>query len=218
MKKSVLISPVLILIMILLGLFLILFIVVSICYFMKTTEKKICPTGQVCLSQGEYQNMITTSSSNLPKQPPLIDTTLRDIKVLNDPLYPPLNRTDRNTFQGVVYETETRNINIPQNDTGDTFHLVGYLTSRDQEHQDKGGNNWQLMAREKDRNASEFYLIPTNVNFSIKIPLTSEIVVGERLRDIYSIPQELRFRSPLLNSSAYDFVEIPKTKYTDIYY
>ena len=38
-------------------------------------------------------------------------------------------------------------------------------------------------------------------------------MVGERLRDTYSIPNELRFKSPMLNQSSYKFTEIPKADF-----
>lgn len=141
----------------------------------------------------------------------------RDRKVLNDPLFPPLARTDRMTFDSVALETRKRNINIPMKDIGDTYRLVGYVTSQEGER-DAGGNNWKLMAREKSRNESEFYMIPTNNNYDIKVPLTPEVCDGPRLRDLYSIPNQLRFKSPLLNRGTYEFVEIPKTQFTDPYY
>lgn len=142
----------------------------------------------------------------------------RDKRVLSDPLFPPLNRTDRNTFNNVVRETKNRNINIPSRDINDSYHLVGYITNKDiNGNTDSGNNNWKLMAREKDKNESEFYLIPTNNNYDIKIPITQEIVIGQRIKDIYSIPKNINFNSPLLNKTPYEFVELPKTDFSSFY-
>jgi len=138
---------------------------------------------------------------------------IRDKKVLNDQLYPPLARTDRLTFDSVAYETEKRNINIPIKDIGDTYRLVGYLTSKSEEI-DSGGNKWKLMARQKDRNETDFYAIPVNNNYDIKVHLSPEICHGQRIRDIYTIPKELKFKSPLLNNDVYEFVELPKTDFS----
>jgi hypothetical protein len=139
----------------------------------------------------------------------------RDIKVLNDPLYPPLNRTDRTTFDHVVRETDARNINVPTTNVNDTYRLVGYLINNGEK--DAGGNKWKVMARQKNRHESDFYLIPTNKDYDVKVPLTHEIVIGQRLNDVYTIPKELRFHSPLLNTSTYEFVELPKSSFADNY-
>ena len=61
-------------------------------------------------------------------------------------------------------------------------------------------------------------MVPTNNNYDIKIPLTPEVVVGPRLKDVYTIPNELKFKSPLLNKGTYEGVELPKTDFTDSYY
>jgi hypothetical protein len=144
------------------------------------------------------------------------DAETRDRQVLADPLYPPLNRTDRRTFESVVHETNKRNINIPVKDIGDTYRLVGYIINKDAQ-KDAGGNNWKLMARQKDRNEAEFYMIPTNRDFDVKVPLTPEVFVGQRFKDVYTIPKDVQFNSPMLNKSAYEFVELPKTSFADPY-
>jgi hypothetical protein len=91
---------------------------------------------------------------------------------------------------------------------------VGYLTSKDATSSDSGGNNWKLFARQKDRHSAEFYIIPANNNYDIKVMLTDDVVKGTRLRDTYTIPNELSFNNPLLNKTPYEFVEIPKTDFT----
>lgn len=144
-------------------------------------------------------------------------TEYRDRRVINDPLYPPLNRSDRQTFESNVFQTQARNINVPTRDMYDSFRLVGYLTCKD-DKKDAGGNHWKLMARQKNRHESEFYMIPTNKDYDVKVPLTSDVVVGTNLRDIYTIPNVLSFRSPMLNQSPYDFVELPKTSFQDSQY
>ncbi len=140
----------------------------------------------------------------------------RDIKVINDPLYPPLNRTDRTTFDHVVKATEARDINVPTTNINDTYRLVGYLINNDT-NQDAGGNRWKVMARQKNRHESDFYLIPTNKDYDVKVPLTTDVVLGKKLNDVYTIPKDLRFNSPLLNNSTYEFVELPKSSFGDSY-
>ena len=57
-------------------------------------------------------------------------------------------------------------------------------------------------------------MITANNNYDVKIQITDDIVVGERLRYIYSIPPSITFKSPMLNQTPYDFVEIPKADLT----
>jgi hypothetical protein len=141
---------------------------------------------------------------------PIQTTDTRDKKVISDQLYPPLNRMSSNDLIRVNHEIQVGNLYQNTNDFQDSFRLVGYLTNTDEYAKDAGGNNWKLFARMKDRNQGEFYIIPTNNNIDLKIPLTNDIIVGERLRDTYSIPNELRFKSAMLNQGAYKFTEIPK--------
>jgi len=158
----------------------------------------LCPKGYVCFKQQDH-----TSTSE------------RDYRVLEDPLYPPLNRTDR-----LTYETRVRKLSVRDPSSFDTYRLVGYLTCKDTSQKDAGGNSWKLMARQKDRNEAEFYLIPTNNNFDVKIPITPDTLARgqSRLRDVYSIPSQLMFSSPLLNTVPYDFIELPKSSLTDMSY
>lgn len=201
-------------------------------------DQRSCPKNHVCMHQKTFNDVIRSKDGSrdevesikivetreqIPPRRRIEDprdfAVSRDRRVLNDQLFPPLNRTDRLTFDSVAYETKQRNINVPTNDVGDRFRQVGYITAVSQEgEKDAGGNNWKLFGREKSRNESEFYMVPTNNNYDIKVPLTPEVVVGSRLKDIYTIPNELRFKSPLLNKGTYEFVELPKTDFADSYY
>jgi hypothetical protein len=136
----------------------------------------------------------------------------RDRKVISDQLYPPLNRTDEKNHVAIVREVQTGQLYQNSTDRMDSFRLVGYLTNSEP-IRDAGGNNWKLFARMKDRNQGEFYIVPSNNNIDLKIPLTSDIVVGERLRDLYSLPKEMRFNSPMLNKGPYQFTEMPKADF-----
>lgn len=141
----------------------------------------------------------------------------RDMYVMNDQLYPPLNRIDALTHNAMNYHVANRNMYVPINDIGDTYRLVGYITSDEVEH-DKGGNSWKLFARQKDRHTSDFYIVPSNRNYDIKIPIKDDMVVGTRLRDIYTIPNEISFKSPFLHKSPYTFIEMSKTDYSSPFY
>lgn len=166
---------------------------------------------KICIKLDEYQRLMQSQATTSPQQTVMEQPTVaqRDYRVLQDPLYPPLNRTDNNTFQTLQrqqserQETSVRAIN-------DTYHLVGYLVNQEQT-EDSGGNKWKLIARMKDRNTADFYMIPANKNYDIKIHVTNDMVVGERLRDIYTIPNNVTFNSPLLNKGPYEYVEIDKS-------
>jgi len=137
----------------------------------------------------------------------------RDLRVLKDPLYPPINRTDSGNFINTKVAIDNRDLYVGSgNDVGDSYRLVGYLKSSD-ETTDSGGNSWKLMARQIDRSGrGEFYITPTNNNYDVKIPITSEVLSsGYRLKEVDTIPNELRFKSPLLNEGIYQYVELPKT-------
>lgn len=137
----------------------------------------------------------------------------RDRQVLQDPLYPPLNRSDAVTQANTTSAIRTGQLYQNPNDTLDSFHLIGYLSSTEHDR-DAGGNNWKLFGRMKDRNQGDYYILPANNNIDLKIALTNDIIVGERLRDLYTIPKELRFNSPMLNHGPYQVVEIPKSDLT----
>lgn len=181
-----------------------------------------CPRGYICTpkqKQSSEQPHPPVVIVRMPEQ--TMTTADRDLRVLSDPLYPPLNRTDRGTFNSVVRETNARNINVPTRNFDDSYRLVGYLINKNVDgdgNKDAGGNSWKLMARQKDRNESDFYIIPTNKDYDVKVPLTPEVFAGgSRFKDVYDIPKEVQLVSPLLNKGPYEFVELPKSNFTDSY-
>lgn len=193
-------------------------VVISLVTAVIVVKLRSCPKDYVCMHKTSFKHM---QRINKPKKHHILQqytlaTPQRDTQVLTDPLYPPLNRTDRGTFESVVRETNARNINIHIKDIGDSYRLIGYLINKDVA-KDTGGNNWKLMARMKDRNEADFYLIPTNKDFDVKVPLTPNMFAGQRLRDIYTIPKEVTLKSPLLNATPYEFVELPKGSFSDSY-
>lgn len=180
--------------------------------------------NKVCLSLPEYQKLLLQKSQ--PQQPLIIQqpiqqppqqSSTRDYRVLNDQLYPPLNRTDAQTHTAFTANIENRNMYVPTRDIKDNYRLVGYVINNTDNEKDAGGNKWKLIAREKDRNTADFYMIPSDSRYDIKVAITDNIVTNGRLRDIYTIPNSITFNSPLLNKTPYEFVEIPKTDYTSSY-
>ena len=180
----------------------------------KDTKEATDPVqnNKICLSTNDYNILLDKANHNKNNTTNINDTNdtvVRDRKVLNDPLYPPLNRTDNKTHTELVNNITNRNMYIRTNDINDTYRLVGYVTNNSQE-KDTGNNSWKLFARQKDRNISEFYMKPTDNNNDMKVPITDDIIVGDRLRDIYNIPSQLTFKSPLFNKDPYNVVEVPK--------
>ena len=163
------------------------------------------PSNKVCMSIDEF-NKLRDSAVKVNND---TDTISRDRKVLEDDLYPPLNRGDTRSHTNLANNINRRRMYVNTQETGDTFRLVAYLTSTSDE-KDSGNNNWKLFARQKDRHFSEFYIIPTDNTNDLKISINNDNVVGHRLRDVYDIPQQLTFNSPLLNKEPYDVVEVPK--------
>lgn len=161
--------------------------------------------NKVCLSIDEYNNILNKKTKN--------DTINRDYRVLKDDLFPPINRSDTYTHTELANNIINRNMYIKTNDMGDTFRLVGYITNTSNE-KDTGNNSWKLFGRQKDRHMSEFYITPTNNNNDVKIYINDDIVVGDKLRDIYTIPNYITFNSPMLNNNPYHVVEVPKQDLT----
>ena len=167
-------------------------------------------TEKICLSIPEYNKLISKNNCNIEKNIVGVETVdTRDRKVVEDQLYPPLNRSDNKTHSELVKNINSRNMYIQTNSINDKYRLVAYVTNNAEE-KDVGNNNWKLFARQKDRNISDFYMKPTDNNNDMKVPITDDIVVGDRLRDIYNIPKQITFNSPLFNKIPYNIVEIPK--------
>lgn len=165
-------------------------------YLVNIKKPNTCPAPIACPIQ---------KCPVIPKQEPI---DARDRRVLSDPLYPALNRTDASTFTGIA-NMQRINTNNTNNDSIDSYRLLGYLSNTQQER-DAGMNNWKLFGRMKDRHQGEYYIIPANNNIDLKLPLTSDVVIGERLRDTFSLPPEMQFNSPMLNQGPYKFTEMPK--------
>ena len=159
---------------------------------------------KICMTKRQLDN-ITKPKPSVNRK----DTIMRDYRVIKDDLFPPFNRSDNNTHTDLTNNIINRSMYVNTNNVNDTFRLVGYVTKK-KKKRDSGNNSWKLFGRQKDRHFSEFYISPTNNNNDVKIFLTDNIIVGDRVRDIYAIPNNITFRSPMLNESPYQVVEIPK--------
>lgn len=165
-------------------------------------------SDKICMSLKQL-NQIKNNNNNKTTRN---DTIIRDYKVLNDELFPPINRSDTDNHTELTNNIINRSMYIKTNNINDTFRLVGYVTNNSDE-KDTGNNNWKLFARQKDRHSSEFYMTPTNNNNDVKIFITDDIILGNKLRDMYAIPNIITFNSPMLNTTPYQVVEIPRNDF-----
>jgi hypothetical protein len=167
-----------------------------------------------CIIIQQQQDSVEPTHKQV-RSPP-IQQQERDIRVLNDPLYPAYNRSEYDTHNSVVDAIERKQLYSNSRENNDRFRLVAYVSSS-LDTMDAGGNKWKLLARNKNRNEAEFFLVPVDKNYDMKIMLNNDIIVGEKLRDVYSIPNQLTFKSPLLHDTPYDIVELPMTDFTSVY-
>lgn len=167
-----------------------LFICISIALFY--LSKNYCDSecrmlefqkGRMSATQTTQAPQVSQSLQQTPAQQSPPNTTYeRDLRVLVDPLYPPLNRTEI-PQHNALKQIATRAID-------DEYRLIGYYTA-ESEKKDAGNNSWKLFARKLDSNRSNFYMSPTDKNLDIKVPITDEIIAsGYRLRDIYTLTGE----------------------------
>lgn len=138
----------------------------------------------------------------------------RDLRVLEDPLYPPLNRGTAPLMPSALPPPIRTSYAAD-----DMFRHVGYIKSSNDSNLDTGHNVWKLMGRNTNRNTGEYYIVPANTNADIKIPLAGGVVKEpRRLGDVDNLPTELRFDSPLLNKDPYVVTELPRSDSTSPYY
>jgi hypothetical protein len=188
-------------------------------------EQSRAPTTKITYETGPYtpKPQLQRQMQILPPPEPLQNRrdfiSQRDMLVIRDPLYPPLNRTEADTHADIHKEMLNRRLYVNTRGHQDQYRLVGYLVSEEQTATpDSGGNNWKLFARQKDRHSADFYMSPVNNNYDIKIPLEDNMVKGQKLRDVYTIPDQISFSSPLLSDAPYNFIELPKSDLTSTMY
>jgi hypothetical protein len=176
----------------------------------RISSQETCPKGKVCLHPAEYQTLIRQNKQ--PIIPPNY-TRERDLKVLQDPLYPAYNRTDKRSYEGIVDYTMKHQFNVPTQTNDDSYRLIGYLVN----DTDTTSQKWKLFGKMKDRNRGDFYMMPVDRTQDMKIQIQDTMVVGEKMRSIDTVPDEIRFNTPLLADTPYKYIELPKGDFTDEY-
>jgi hypothetical protein len=120
------------------------------------------------------------------------------------------------THSSLETAVKQRNLYVPTRENSDEYRLIGYMVNNDTVRKDQGGNSWKLFARQKDRKTSDFYMVPSNNNYDVKIPISDDMVAGRyKIRDVYDIPNEVQFKSPMLNETPYTFVALPKSDFVN---
>jgi hypothetical protein len=184
-------------IMIVLSIFIIIPIIGLVYLYSACASNKNCPVKECPVVQCPLVQNVQSS--------PQMWASERDRRVISDPLYPAYNRTDAANYNSLQNQVSKGNL-YKSEDSLDNFRLIGYLTPSNNDT----SQSWKLFARMKDRSQGEFYISSTNTNVDMKIPLTKDMMVGQQLKDIYTIPTEMQFNSPLLDTSPYKLTELPK--------
>ena len=135
----------------------------------------------------------------------------RDVRVLNDPLYPPINRQDADSTRRLMSEPRLQPT-ASSSYNSDSYRLVGYLVNS----QDKS-DSWKLFARQSQpprRSLADFYAEPASRDTAgLKIPLsTQDGVTSPRLRDIYDLPDQVTIKHPMFQPGVhYIIVQLPSS-------
>ena len=95
---------------------------------------------KVCINVNEYRKLYNNKKTQENRQESptrirVIDDT-RDRKVLNDPLYPALNRSATDVHNSVVEQIEKKNLYNTTQEFTDRYRLVAYVTNQDTTNKD----------------------------------------------------------------------------------
>ena len=184
---------------------LMMLVVLGLLYYIYTMRKEYvvkcmtlkCPIPE---QQQQQQQQITAQAPPTPPTPPQSLVQERDVRVLRDELYPPLNRPSTYIAERTYNEPRIRA--VATQDTSDTYRLVGYLVA-----QEDKGDTWKLFARETHRGGrSEFYATPANRNYDMKVKIEDS-----SMRDIYNMPDSIFIMHPMFAKSRYQVVELPQS-------
>lgn len=181
-------------------------------YIYKQPIKKVQPIKY----KEQIIRPVVTTYENIPvhipqiAQPQIDPVRERDAAVINDALYPPYSRTERPVFDELI---KNFNTNISTRGSQDTFRQIGFLINPDKSKMDMAGNNWRLFGRQSYRGSTigEYYVLPVDVTYAnLKVFITDSMMVNEKLRDMYALPNSMTLRSPFFNDTPYQVVELPK--------
>jgi hypothetical protein len=140
----------------------------------------------------------------------------RDIAVVSNALYPPLNRDSKPLANDYLKYKQDGLFDYSTRDNSDTYRLMGYLINSANKDE-----TWNIFGRQKYSGSShgEFYATrQCNQNTCTKIPLTRDILTGNKIDDYYNLPNVLTFSSPLFTTDNYDVVQLKTSNGYSPYY
>lgn len=133
----------------------------------------------------------------------------RDNRVINDPLYPPINRMEKPLTNDYIKMYEQGVFGQTTNYNKDTYRLIAYLVNTNDKN-----DVWQLFGRQRQRGSSrgDFYVVSFNRSSNdnnIKLQIEDDMMTSkEKIRDIYALPKYVSFQSPLMASDSFELVEL----------
>ena len=167
----------------------------------------------------EYKSQINSKSINNVVNNTAINDELinkRDIAVVSDTLYPPLSRNPKPIANDYLQYKQDGLFDYSTRNNSDTYKLMGYLISSVQKDE-----IWNIFGRQKYSGSSqgEFYATrQCNRNVCTKIPLTRDMLTGNKIDDYYNLPNILTFNSPLFTTDNYDVVQLKTSNTNSPYY
>jgi hypothetical protein len=167
----------------------------------------------------EYKSKLSNKVKQVPKSNivnmnDLIDK--RDKAVLANALYPPLNRNPKPIANDYLKYKRNGLFDYSTRDNSDTYRLMGYLINSANKDE-----TWNIFGRQKYSGSShgEFYATrQCNQNTCTKIPITRDILTGNKIDDYYNLPNVLTFDSPLFTTDNYDVVQLKTSHGYSPYY
>jgi hypothetical protein len=149
-----------------------------------------------------------------PSRDPVSD---RDHRVINDPLYPLINRTDRPTFDYLIRNPIIRGIPTRYNDNLDTLRPIA-IARLHVDGLNPKSELYYLLGRRTSRNSSkgEYYLWSANDNNRIKIPLTDDRN-NPIIKDFDNLPEQIEITNGVFAGSVLDIQELKNADLTSPY-
>jgi hypothetical protein len=137
---------------------------------------------------------------------------MRDTRVLNDKLYPPLGRTERPQFDLMMrYFNDPNGVfNAHTRGPPDTFRQIGYLTPTDGKQTIDTILILYARAKYPNSDVADFFVTSSNKISDLKIPITQN---NSNIRRITDIPNNVIITGNILNGS-YQYTELPKSDLT----
>ena len=154
-------------------------------------------------------NNNNNNNNNINNNNSQIDPVLdRDRRVISDPLYPIINRTDRPTFDYLIRNPSIRGIMTRYDDNLDTHRPIAIAKLN------TGGvisksDLYYLFGKRKSKNSSkgDYYLWAPNINNQIKIPLVDDRN-NPLIKDFDNIPSLLKIKDGIFAGATVEIQEL----------